>query len=108
FFVQAEDGIRDWSVTGVQTCALPICLDLARGGVDRLGCELELAEAARGARPGGAAGEDPRAVLLLVAELDLHVPVAADELVESRSEERRVGEEGRGQRRAEQLVKEGR
>src|SRR5258706_10980383 len=25
FFFQAEDGIRDWSVTGVQTCALPIC-----------------------------------------------------------------------------------
>src|SRR5262249_36812752 len=24
FFLQAEDGIRDWSVTGVQTCALPI------------------------------------------------------------------------------------
>src|SRR5438046_5218787 len=24
FFVQAEDAIRDWSVTGVQTCALPI------------------------------------------------------------------------------------
>src|SRR5262249_58539723 len=24
FFYQAEDGIRDWSVTGVQTCALPI------------------------------------------------------------------------------------
>src|SRR3989339_255815 len=22
FFFQAEDGIRDWSVTGVQTCAL--------------------------------------------------------------------------------------
>src|SRR5437016_8337608 len=31
FFFQAEDGIRDWSVTGVQTCALPIllCKDLA-------------------------------------------------------------------------------
>src|SRR5258706_3635997 len=28
FFFQAEDGIRDWSVTGVQTCALPICLVL--------------------------------------------------------------------------------
>src|SRR5215213_10524551 len=27
FFFQAEDGIRDWSVTGVQTCALPICPD---------------------------------------------------------------------------------
>src|SRR5437016_7607024 len=26
FFFQAEDGIRDWSVTGVQTCALPIYL----------------------------------------------------------------------------------
>ena len=25
FFFQAEDGIRDHSVTGVQTCALPIC-----------------------------------------------------------------------------------
>src|SRR5438046_7230128 len=24
FFFQAEDGIRVWSVTGVQTCALPI------------------------------------------------------------------------------------
>ena len=27
FFFQAEDGIRDWSVTGVQTCALPIFVD---------------------------------------------------------------------------------
>src|SRR5438067_8375055 len=25
FFFQAEDGIRDRNVTGVQTCALPIC-----------------------------------------------------------------------------------
>src|SRR5258706_1555032 len=24
YFFQAEDGIRDWSVTGAQTCALPI------------------------------------------------------------------------------------
>ena len=27
FFFQAEDGIRDRLVTGVQTCALPIFLD---------------------------------------------------------------------------------
>src|SRR5260370_38812817 len=27
FFFQAEDGIRDSSVTGVQTCALPISID---------------------------------------------------------------------------------
>src|SRR5690554_7198165 len=32
FFFQAEDGIRDADVTGVQTCALPICcLDRHRG-----------------------------------------------------------------------------
>src|SRR5437762_14104673 len=29
FFFQAEDGIRDTSVTGVQTCALPILLEIA-------------------------------------------------------------------------------
>src|SRR5207237_3861798 len=29
FFFQAEDGIRDSSVTGVQTCALPISIALA-------------------------------------------------------------------------------
>src|SRR5205807_7313954 len=32
FFFQAEDGIRDYKVTGVQTCALPIysCLQLRK------------------------------------------------------------------------------
>src|SRR6266568_8278939 len=29
FFFQAEDGIRDGTVTGVQTCALPISADPA-------------------------------------------------------------------------------
>src|SRR5699024_11389068 len=29
FFFQAEDGIRDRNVTGVQTCALPIYAELA-------------------------------------------------------------------------------
>src|SRR5438132_13399363 len=34
FFFQAEDGIRDHCVTGVQTCALPISLPrVARGKV---------------------------------------------------------------------------
>src|SRR2546426_9296527 len=28
FFFQAEDGIRDYKVTGVQTCALPISMSL--------------------------------------------------------------------------------
>src|SRR5256885_13096482 len=41
FFFQAEDGIRDYKVTGVQTCALPIsiknsvCLSTRRGELDR-------------------------------------------------------------------------
>src|SRR5688572_31749841 len=30
FFFQAEDGIRDLTVTGVQTCALPICPRVGR------------------------------------------------------------------------------
>ena len=30
FFFQAEDGIRDWTVTGVQTCALPIYRKIGR------------------------------------------------------------------------------
>ena len=32
FFFQAEDGIRDYKVTGVQTCALPIYCCRALGG----------------------------------------------------------------------------
>src|SRR6267154_3763024 len=35
FFFQAEDGIRDGRVTGVQTCALPIC-DAAFAGLDSM------------------------------------------------------------------------
>src|SRR6266481_7875822 len=30
FFFQAEDGIRDGTVTGVQTCALPISLQILK------------------------------------------------------------------------------
>src|SRR2546430_7507159 len=36
FFFQAEDGIRDLTVTGVQTCALPICIERLRSEVDTL------------------------------------------------------------------------
>src|SRR5256885_12088658 len=37
FFFQAEDGIRDYKVTGVQTCALPILIEIRS---DREGLEL--------------------------------------------------------------------
>src|SRR2546430_8544830 len=49
FFFQAEDGIRDLTVTGVQTCALPIspaALAVAR-----------VASRSRGPRQGGRGGE---------------------------------------------------
>src|SRR6266516_3345679 len=38
FFFQAEDGIRDRTVTGVQTCALPICRRRAAGQDSRARC----------------------------------------------------------------------
>src|SRR2546430_12569558 len=38
FFFQAEDGIRDLTVTGVQTCALPICAGCGRWRGRRLTC----------------------------------------------------------------------
>src|SRR5258706_7470444 len=37
FFFQAEDGIRYWSVTGVQTCALPISMKTGTGATWHLG-----------------------------------------------------------------------
>src|SRR5206468_12160667 len=73
FFFQAEDGIRDLIVTGVQTCALPISARAARGSRVRAhDVRPELASAVR------AAGADWAAT-----------PQQA------RSEERRVGKESR-------------
>src|SRR5882762_11541689 len=54
FFFQAEDGIRDSSVTGVQTCALPISQQLSDHGgrpqisqsKRRAGCRHHVADAA--------------------------------------------------------------
>src|SRR5215475_16070967 len=46
FFFQAEDGIRDFHVTGVQTCALPISNGRARAiDDDELARRLALARA---------------------------------------------------------------
>src|SRR5947209_15871254 len=43
FFFQAEDGIRDIGVTGVQTCALPISSSVVQTGVKSFGCENRMA-----------------------------------------------------------------
>src|SRR5206468_7359283 len=79
FFFQAEDGIRDLIVTGVQTCALPIyrwCFARCLGHRLNIQSSRPLAALAR--------GEGPR------REIVLHV--AKGRL---RSEERRVGKECR-------------
>src|SRR5207302_5541763 len=73
FFFQAEDGIRDFHVTGVQTCALPIFRSPARGPRGR-------ADDADRARRGGAAR--PTAPM-------------GRRVARRRSEERRVGKECR-------------
>src|SRR3712207_7908142 len=90
FFFQAEDGIRDIGVTGVQTCALPI-LRLTEAVVSR---ELLLRElAAVVAQETGA-----RSVLVAEAGEDGRHGVVACHgwtRAESRSEERRVGKECR-------------
>src|SRR5262249_58965442 len=84
FFFQAEDGIRDWSVTGVQTCALPISVRPDPGpGADR----DELG--------GTGAGRDDE-----TAERGGGLPGRV------RSEERRVGKEWRAGGGAQRVKKE--
>src|SRR3712207_8518751 len=86
FFFQAEDGIRDIGVTGVQTCALPISDMPNRAAPDR--------------EPPNSVLIDQRAVrvplqpALLAGQrlLDAHLPGA---VAGARSEERRVGKECR-------------
>src|SRR2546430_7451988 len=78
FFFQAEDGIRDLTVTGVQTCALPIC----RGTSKNL--------RAKAADRGGIFGISLTNRQSTIEERDF-----INCAVEDRSEERRVGKECR-------------
>src|SRR2546429_2756296 len=79
FFFQAEDGIRDVAVTGVQTCALPI-LDPLRQGEESREFEGRLREKI--------VGQDEA----VQAVVDLYRVFCAGL---QRSEERRVGKECR-------------
>src|SRR2546427_8091271 len=60
FFFQAEDGIRDLTVTGVQTCALPI---LRRGRPRCLGRRAQLREHVRARVRRAAFGGQPCALI---------------------------------------------
>src|SRR5205809_5598513 len=88
FFFQAEDGIRDVAVTGVQTCALPILREALAAR-----CTLQISpivqRAARASRSMGNRFSGPCAASRTRAR-------AASALSASRSEERRVGKEGGG------------
>src|SRR3712207_7141382 len=87
FFFQAEDGIRDIGVTGVQTCALPILASLDLNLLVSLDALLQQRSVTR-------AAEQMRlsqpALSASLARLRRHFD---DELL--RSEERRVGKECR-------------
>src|SRR5256885_10382230 len=56
FFFQAEDGIRDYKVTGVQTCALPIYFRGAHG--EGAGVHRPRPGAGRAAARGRRAGDE--------------------------------------------------
>src|SRR5688572_31643261 len=83
FFFQAEDGIRDLTVTGVQTCALPISHKRATFNQRELGADFH--DFPSGLR--SALRQAPK--VILVGEMRDRATV------EIRSEERRVGKECR-------------
>src|SRR5206468_9983839 len=92
FFFQAEDGIRDLIVTGVQTCALPISLIVHIDGGYVGKAELALQEdAVAGLEVIGCAGAVDDAVDVTRGE-----PSFGERFFgRLRSEERRVGKECR-------------
>src|SRR5262249_58146662 len=87
FFFQAEDGIRDWSVTGVQTCALPISPRRGSPKKDVKGSPVPIGTAVSRAAPRGKLGKK--------RELMGRRACLINETLISRSEERRVGKESR-------------
>src|SRR5256885_11534430 len=88
FFFQAEDGIRDYKVTGVQTCALPILDAVERPVLAHVADEVRQLEGRAHARERvGLAVEQPRHDHADRPGAAAHVAV--------RSEERRVGKECR-------------
>src|SRR5205809_5609028 len=82
FFFQAEDGIRDVAVTGVQTCALPISACVLREGPMAHPYHHSLSSVRRW----GGAVED---YLAIHSWFDASKLITAD--FRHRSEERRVG-----------------
>src|SRR5437867_6062260 len=95
FFFQAEDGIRHRTVTGVQTCALPICLTLTlsgRGERKRASGPLQRLVGQTAGRRGAERGN--RTLCISPGKHDSQQqPHLSLGLELDRSEERRVGKE---------------
>src|SRR5205823_10739532 len=94
---QAEDGIRDKLVTGVQTCALPIYQPGSTSWRSpALGMDL-YRSADDADMPIDAAAEHARAThkISLYGDYATHASSLSDDGGGARSEERRVGKEGR-------------
>src|SRR5690606_40680347 len=103
FFFQAEDGIRDFHVTGVQTCALPIYVRLL-DGTGEFTAEVVSSEAGQFrffAAPGTWTVRALSRAGTGQAELKAEGPG-----IHRRSEERRVGKEGRSRWAAHRATKE--
>src|SRR5690606_39521387 len=92
FFFQAEDGIRDFHVTGVQTCALPI-FPPRLPHAPRPPRRLPLLRAVHRRQGDAARAEDDQGPLQ--AALLLAQPLRSRHPGGPRSEERRVGKESR-------------
>src|SRR5690606_40371193 len=72
FFFQAEDGIRDFHVTGVQTCALPILLTGLLGGLVLMALAVATGRRAAAGQPTDVAQQgisDPPVARWLFADL---------------------------------------
>src|SRR5690606_40049010 len=96
FFFQAEDGIRDFHVTGVQTCALPIFTRLRWSSADRAALRAARAVITLGA-PDEPEEVPVKKIALLMCLLTACTAAEATQ-ASDRSEERRVGKECKARR----------
>src|SRR5690606_40767759 len=89
FFFQAEDGIRDFHVTGVQTCALPIFM---------MALSMSVVAAMIGARGLGSIVIQALNTVQIGKGFEGGLAIVIMAVILDRSEERRVGKGSRERR----------
>src|SRR5690606_39905969 len=98
-FFQAEDGIRDFHVTRVQTCALPIWIRCC-------GLFFTASRSTKIAKPTSTVAKKTTTVMMSAVVMAAWLPAVRipyhnserGRRIKARSEERRVGKEGRWRR----------